>query len=778
MKKSDSNKIIIYILLILVLIFGILSYSQAKAGELININTASLEELDALPGIGAVKAQAIIDYRQQHGLFQTIEEIMDVSGIGQSTFDKIKGLITVQGSSGQESDAAGQVVINELLPNPAGSDDSEWIELKNLSHQDVDLENWKISDKSKSYLIKSTDLGKTVIPGQGFFILEKSITGISLNNTGGETVSLYNAEGALASQTSYSESAQEDESWARDGQGNYFWTANLTKGGENAIISPAQDNNQNNNNNNNNEGDGGDTRSPGKAENANESAKNNKQSQSGYKGKILINEFLPNPAGIDNDFNEWIEIYNTSSQSIILRDWKLKDKLSEFAFGNIILPPKKFLVLRRGQTGLLLKNLGGDTLEMFDEVGKLVDKVSYSKKAPEGQSYNWCPKHNKWLWLAKPSIGKENNCPPVNQKPFAYFEISKAEILSNSTVRLNAAESYDEDGKIAEYVWKFEKDVELVKPLAAAPAKLAAGGGKEFKTLKPQIEVRFLNSGRQKISLEVVDNLGGEADYQLWVKVTAENIKPKKIKEKQKETKTPAKYKRAKKPIYRLISLEKIKDLPKGSRVAAIGQVLVEPGTLGANIFYLGSQKAGIQIYCYKKDFPSLVLGDRARVRGVLDEFYKEARIKIKNRNDIYVIESGNPIEPIEVSLDKIRDGLVGSLIKISGQVTSIKYGNFYVDDGKGEIKVTVKKTTDIGTGFKANDRVEVTGILSKTNTGFRLLPRYKKDILVGKVRGQQSKKSKSQKNNFLRYLLAGATAGIIAVGAAVYRKKHRVSSK
>jgi competence protein ComEA len=67
----------------------------SSSGDLININTAALEELDALPGVGPTIAQRIIDYREQNGAFSTIEEIMDVSGVGPTTFDNIKDLITV-----------------------------------------------------------------------------------------------------------------------------------------------------------------------------------------------------------------------------------------------------------------------------------------------------------------------------------------------------------------------------------------------------------------------------------------------------------------------------------------------------------------------------------------------------------------------------------------------------------------------------------------------------------------------------------------------------------
>ena len=63
--------------------------------ELININTASAAELDALPGIGPTTAQKIIDYRNQNGSFINTEDIINVSGIGPGTYERIKDLITV-----------------------------------------------------------------------------------------------------------------------------------------------------------------------------------------------------------------------------------------------------------------------------------------------------------------------------------------------------------------------------------------------------------------------------------------------------------------------------------------------------------------------------------------------------------------------------------------------------------------------------------------------------------------------------------------------------------
>ncbi|MDD3773751.1 MAG: helix-hairpin-helix domain-containing protein [Patescibacteria group bacterium] len=71
------------------------SSEKASAGQIININTGSLDELDTLPGIGATYAQRIIDYRTQNGDFKSIGEIENVKGIGPKTFEKLKDLITI-----------------------------------------------------------------------------------------------------------------------------------------------------------------------------------------------------------------------------------------------------------------------------------------------------------------------------------------------------------------------------------------------------------------------------------------------------------------------------------------------------------------------------------------------------------------------------------------------------------------------------------------------------------------------------------------------------------
>jgi competence protein ComEA len=68
---------------------------SSGGGSLVNINTATLDELDGLPGIGDVLGQRIIDYREQHGPFETVDDLLNVSGIGDKTMADLRPLITV-----------------------------------------------------------------------------------------------------------------------------------------------------------------------------------------------------------------------------------------------------------------------------------------------------------------------------------------------------------------------------------------------------------------------------------------------------------------------------------------------------------------------------------------------------------------------------------------------------------------------------------------------------------------------------------------------------------
>jgi competence protein ComEA len=68
---------------------------QANTPRLINLNTATVADLQKLPGVGPAMADRIIEYRQKTGGFKKVEELMNVKGIGEKTFLKLKVLVSV-----------------------------------------------------------------------------------------------------------------------------------------------------------------------------------------------------------------------------------------------------------------------------------------------------------------------------------------------------------------------------------------------------------------------------------------------------------------------------------------------------------------------------------------------------------------------------------------------------------------------------------------------------------------------------------------------------------
>ena len=85
--------------LLVVLALSLAALFAVPALAAVNINTATKDELIALPGIGPAKAQAILDHRKAHGPFKSVEELKDVKGIGAKRFEKLKPELAVSGPS-------------------------------------------------------------------------------------------------------------------------------------------------------------------------------------------------------------------------------------------------------------------------------------------------------------------------------------------------------------------------------------------------------------------------------------------------------------------------------------------------------------------------------------------------------------------------------------------------------------------------------------------------------------------------------------------------------
>ena len=117
---------------------------------------------------------------------------------------------------------------------------------------------------------------------------------------------------------------------------------------------------------------------------------------------IQISEWLPNPAGPDAE-GEWIELWNSGPESVPLQGWRLTDAAGRsFRLGGTLAPGER-LVLRRGETRLVLRNQD-EKLSLYDGTGALRDQVFFPGSVPEGLSLS---RSGTEVVATEPSPGSE-----------------------------------------------------------------------------------------------------------------------------------------------------------------------------------------------------------------------------------------------------------------------------------------------------------------------------------------------------------------------------------
>lgn len=250
------------------------------------------------------------------------------------------------------------------------------------------------------------------------------------------------------------------------------------------------------------------------------------------------------------------------------------------------------------------------------------------------------------------------------------------------------------------------------------------------------------------------------------------------------------------KPNYSLPILQ-IKRLPKGSLVKTRGIVSASPKKLANTYFYIQDDSSGIQIYCWYKDYPNLRIGDYIEVSGELSEIYGEKRIKIKGSNDIKILGFRGPPIAVRIKISQLKD-YGGRLVTVKGRIVKTSGKTFYISDGTGVVKIYI---TDLS-GIKKpktykNDLVEITGIVSQSETGLRILPRVQSDFKLLWTKPKKPKKvarastwrkldlkeptivletQKMSGNDYLKYLgislMIISSASLILLGGLKLRKK------
>jgi len=148
---------------------------------------------------------------------------------------------------------------------------------------------------------------------------------------------------------------------------------------------------------------------------------------------MAINEFLPNPVGKDTD-NEWIELFNNGNTATNIDGWQIKDVSGRIFYLKGAVEPNEYLVLDYKTTKISLNN-DGETLFLYDQNGRLIDKVEYSGKAPEGKSL--ARQGDKFIFTGQPTPGKENIFPTSKSAPINAEETAVSLAPNNYSAPIN-----------------------------------------------------------------------------------------------------------------------------------------------------------------------------------------------------------------------------------------------------------------------------------------------------------------------------------------------------
>lgn len=414
-------------------------------------------------------------------------------------------------------------------------------------------------------------------------------------------------------------------------------------------------------------------------------------------GNVPISELLPNP---DSTQAEFIELYSPDTD-VDVSDWTLTDK-----GGTVYALPKgtivvrgSYLVIDRTKSKIALNNDGdGVTLKRPD--GTVADEVMYGV-AEKGSSY--ARDGGSWVWTIVPTPGVVNVFKKLNHAPKAGFSCSTGKRV-NEKVDCTAADSEDPDGDVLTYAWDFGD----------------AGTGKE-KTASHA----YAKDGSFTVRLTVSDPAGMSdvEEHSLTIKPALSTAAASKTKSSTAKAKVEG--------AAVVTTIPEIKDASSGTDVLLNGWVSSVPGTLGQGMFYLTDGTSGIAVRSTAA-MPKLNIGDAVKVQGDRRTQSGEVYVRVTEKDGITATGGSREIVPEAVQASAIDSDSVGTLVTVTGDITALSGGRFTLDDGSGEVSVYIKTTT----GFKkpvlhAGDKLTVTGIVSMTSAGIRLLPRILEDIHV-----------------------------------------------
>ncbi|KKW42126.1 MAG: Nucleic acid binding OB-fold tRNA/helicase-type [Candidatus Magasanikbacteria bacterium GW2011_GWA2_56_11] len=570
----------------------------------------------------------------------------------------------------------GTVVLSEIMVYPSAGE-REWIELYNPASSTLLLGGWRIYDAAGEIAAPTSTIGP-----QDYVVVYLATSRL---NNGGDEIILKDPNGATADQVRYGSepgsapvpgqgialARPADLSDTGSDVGDWQWTTTPTPGADNRVTVPA--------------GEPEAANSPVPAASAPTPAPAAAPAPAPSAGGSLdlelarlvrISEVFLNPAGDDGP--EFVELFNSTALGIDLSGFYLDDAAGGSAPYRLPegtkLQPGEYRAWQREVTGLVFNNTSESIRLLLPDSSAAAELLI--SDVEEGQSYAF--DGDSWSWTATVTPGKANEFSSASEDTPATPVWPETEAGNSGQVPLPAI----------------------------APPKSSDVGSK--------------SGGRA-----VADASKTAAKT---VRPTTSTTKKASSTKSKKSGQTVAGAKE--------VTIKQLAGLPLGSLVKVSGVVTVSPGILGSGLWYLqeGGETAGtaygIQAYLNKKPVPPLRPGDRIEIAGELSEYQGERRIKIANPAAVRQLSAGPAPLSVPLSIGALSSVTPGFLVALSGEITDVKSGYLYLDDGGGEIKVSLKRGTGIGKlPFERGENVSAVGILVKVKDKYELWPRSADDL-------------------------------------------------
>jgi hypothetical protein len=497
---------------------------------------------------------------------------------------------------------------------------------------------------------------------------------------------------------------------------------------------------------------------------------------------VVVNEVLPAPQTVDWDGSgvadaedEYIELYNPLTEAVDLTGWLLDDaeggsRPYRLPMGTAI-GPRGFLLVFRRESRIVLNN-EGDEVRLLTPGGMVVDRFVYGRSRPDTA---WSRREDggeEWTDEYPPSPGRPNRPAEPTATPTPRPMPPDGAITLNELLPAPRAVDWDGNG-VADHT---DEWVELYNS-SALPIDLSdwrlwkgaiAANGlpdgffyafPEGSLLPPYTYlVVFYRQSRLSLpntdgQLHLVRPDGRIVDSFAWISspgydrsfsrypdgygtwgigdVTAglpnHPHPPPASPPASGPTATPV-------PDPGLgVGVEPIArayELAQDTRMTVEGMVTVPPGLFGSRVLYLQDESGGLRIYLRSGEYPAIALGDRIRVTGYIRTFYGHRELNVPGPRWLVWLGHGTVPRPRFLRTGQIGSPFEGRLVIVTGAVVGFRDNHFWLDDGSGQVRVTVDSDLAWRRPYFRRDSIwTVIGIVGRYNDFYRLLPRYPTDI-------------------------------------------------